>query len=175
MKEGGAMTIKDLLPWNRRKREVEVGYEGHDPFHALRSDLDRAFGAFWRSFNLPVANDKRNGDGSPALPRTDMRETDHEVEVVAELPGMDAKDVEVSVAAGVVVIRGQKTAERETEKEGYIRRERSFGRVERVIALPDGVDLDSAKATFKNGVLSITLAKTPEAQAAVKRIAVRRA
>jgi HSP20 family protein len=109
------------------------------------------------------------------LPRVDIRETDRELQVIAELPGMDDKDVEVAVADGVLTIRGEKQSERETEERGFLQRECSFGRVERIVPLPDGVDLDSAEATFKNGVLTVTFAKTPEAQAAVKRVQVQRA
>ena len=94
--------------------------------------------------------------------------------MVAELPGMDEADVEVSVAEGMLTIRGEKKSERDEEEKGYVLRERSFGRIERVVPLPAGLDLDSAKATFKNGVLTVTIARTAEAQAAVKHIAVQR-
>ena len=117
------------------------------------------------------------GDGVAGglMPRVDVRETDKEVEVVAELPGMDEADVDVSVAAGMLTIRGEKKSEREERRrKGYILRERSFGRIERVVPLPEGLDLDSAKATFKNGVLTVRIAKTAEAQRAVKRIPVQR-
>ncbi len=102
-----------------------------------------------------------------------MRESEGEVEVVAELPGMDESDVDVSVDEGALVIRGERKAEQDREERGYTVRERSYGRVERVVPLPDGFDPDSARATFKNGVLTVKLAKTPAAEAPPKRIAVR--
>ncbi len=172
------MAIKDILPWNRSKHELQErreGRESYDPIRALQLDLDRAFGEFWRAFDSPAPTGMQAGLALPALPRVDIRETDREVEVIAELPGMDDKDVDVTVAEGILTIRGEKKSEHESEEKGFVRRERSFGRVERVVPLPDGVDLDSAKATFKNGVLSVTFAKTPEAQAAVKRVQVQRA
>lgn len=170
------MHIRDLIPWSRGGREVQVRREGaDDPMLALQSDINRMFESFWRNFDLPALGNGGDGFVTGALPRVDVRETDKEVEVVAEAPGMDEADLDVSVAEGMLTIRGEKKAEREQEDQGYILRERSFGRIERLVPLPDGLDLDSAKATFKNGVLTVTMMKTPEAQAAVKRIQVQAA
>lgn len=171
------MNIRDLIPWSRGGHEVQVRREGApEPMLAFPSDIDRVFEDFWRRFGLPIPRPWGDGDGaeSGVMPRVDVRETDNEVEVVAELPGMDEAGIDVSLAPGMLTIRGEKRSERDEEKEGYVLRERSFGRVERVVPLPDGLDLDSAKATFKNGVLTVSIAKTPEAQAAVKRIPVQR-
>jgi len=104
-----------------------------------------------------------------------VRENDKEVDVEAELPGMNEDDIDVAVADGTLVIRGEKKDEHEERDEGFIRRERVFGRIERVVPLPDGLDVDHAKATFKNGVLTVAIPRTAEAQAAVKRIGVQRA
>jgi HSP20 family protein len=175
MKESSAMAIKDILPWSRGKREIQERRDDYDPLRALQSDLNRAFSDFWRTFDLPVPNGRQADLSLVAPPRVDLRETDREVEVIAELPGMDDKDVDVTVADGILTIRGEKKSEHETTEQGFIRRERSFGRFERIMPLPDGVDLESARAAFKNGVLTVTLAKTPEAQAAVKRVQVRQA
>jgi HSP20 family protein len=115
-----------------------------------------------------------NGGGvSAVVPQVDVRETDKEIEVVAELPGMDEADVDVSASQGMLTIRGEKKSERE-EDEGYVLRERSFGRVERIVPLPDGLDIDSAEAKFRNGVLTVRIPKTADAQRAAKRISVQR-
>jgi HSP20 family protein len=172
------MNIRDLIPWSRGGHEVQVRREGgQEPALALPSDIDRMFDDFWRRFSLPIPGIWEGGDGpeSGLVPRVDVHETDQEVEVVAELPGMNEADIDVSVAPGMLTIRGEKRSERDEEKEGYVLRERSFGRVERVVPLPDGLDLDSPKAVFKDGVLTVTIAKTPEARQAVRRIAVQRA
>jgi HSP20 family protein len=145
-----------------------------DPMRALQLDINRVFDNFWRSFELPMLGTGNGGAGSGLVPQVDVRETDQEVEVVAELPGMDEADVDVSVAEGMLTIRGEKKSEREREGDGYILRERSFGRIERLVPLPEGLDLDSAEATFKNGVLTVRIAKTAEAQRAAKRIEVQR-
>jgi HSP20 family protein len=178
MKEGSTMNIRDLIPWSRTGREVQVRREGgEEPGLAFPSDIDRMFDDFWRRFGLPMPSVWGDGNGAASglVPRVDVRETEQEVEVIAELPGMNEADVDVSLAPGMLTIRGEKKSERDEEKEGYVLRERSFGRVERVVPVPDGLDLDSAKAVFKDGVLTVTIAKTAEARQAVKRIPVQRA
>jgi HSP20 family protein len=177
------MNIRDLIPWSQSRREpwsqsrrqVAVRREGEaDPVQALQQSIDRVFEDFWRTFNLPMLGDWGDGLESAVVPRVDVRETDQEVEVVAELPGMDEPDIDVSVSQGMLTIRGEKRSEREEEDDGYVLRERSFGRVERIVPLPDGLDVDSAQATFKNGVLTVRIPKTAETQRAAKRISVRR-
>jgi HSP20 family protein len=169
------MNIRDLIPWSRGGREVQARREDRDdPMLALQSDVNRIFENFWRGFDLPMLGDGDDSENG-MMPRVDVRETDKEVEVVAELPGMDEADLDVSVSEGMLTIRGEKKEEREREDKGYVLRERSFGRIERLVPLPAGIDPDSAKATFKNGVLTVTIAKTPEAQSAVKRIQVQAA
>jgi HSP20 family protein len=169
------MNIRDFIPWSRGGREVQARREDRDdPMLALQSDVNRIFENFWRGFDLPMLGDGDDSENG-MMPRVDVRETDKEVEVVAELPGMDEADLDVSVSEGMLTIRGEKKEEREREDKGYVLRERSFGRIERLVPLPVGIDPDSAKATFKNGVLTVTIAKTPEAQSAVKRIQVQAA
>ena len=177
------MNIRDLIPWGHGRREpwsrdtravATRRDDDDDPMRAFQLDLNRVFDDFWRRLELPMLGAGDGGAESGLAPQVDVRETDKEVEVVAELPGMDEADVDVSVAAGMLTIRGEKKSEREREGNGYILRERSFGRIERLVPLPEGLDLDSAEATFKNGVLTVRIAKTAEAQRAAKRIQVQR-
>jgi HSP20 family protein len=165
------MSIGDLIPWGRSsgRRDVARRDNGGDPVNALQTDLNRAFEDFWRSLEEPLFG--RSGGNLPAV---DVRETDKEVEVIAELPGMSEKDIDVQVAEGALTIRGEKRDERHSEERGYVLHERSVGYVERVVPLPEGVDINNAKAKFRNGVLTITLPKTHEAQQSVKHISVRR-
>ena len=166
------MSIRDLLPLGRGKREMTARPESTNPLGSLQLDINQAFADFWRAFDVPAFG---GGEPGGTVPKVDIRETDHEVEVTAELPGMDEADIDVSVADDVLTIRGERKDERETKDKGYVRRERSFGRIERIVPLPTGLDPNAATATFKNGVLTVTIAKTAEARDAVKRIAVRRA
>ena len=88
---------------------------------------------------------------------------------------MDEKNVEVKFANDVLTIKGQKRDEKEETKKDYYMRERSFGSFERSFAVPDGVDTDKIDATFKKGVLTVTLPKSAEAQKAAQKITVKAA
>ena len=153
------------------------------PFESLRREVDRLFddfdGGFWRSpFHMPsfdVAPFRRGEATAAAMPAVDVSETDKAYEITAELPGMDEKNVEVKLANGVLTIKGEKQDEKEETQKDYYMRERSFGSFERTFAVPDGVDSDKIEASFKNGVLSVTLPKSAEAQKAEKKIAVKAA
>ncbi|MBK5956662.1 Hsp20 family protein [Rhodoplanes serenus] len=167
------MNIRDLIPWNWGKRQVPVRREQSQPLQSLQNDINRAFDSFWRGFDLPWPS--TSSAWSISMPSVDVSESDKEIEVTAELPGIDEKDIDISLAEGVLTIRGEKKSEVEKKEKDYYLQERTFGSIERVVPLPDTIDLDSANATFKNGVLTVKLAKKPEAAAATKRITVRRA
>jgi HSP20 family protein len=166
------MKVKDLIPWGRREGSVQR--EGANAVHALQADLDHAFDEFWRSFGMPMPQGWIGGADSDAALRIDVRESPKEVEVLAELPGMDEKDVDIRVAEGTLTIRGEKSAERTKEEKDYVLRERSFGHIERVVQLPEGLDIDAANATFKNGVLTVSIPRTADSQSEVKHIRVQR-
>lgn len=153
------------------------------PFENLRQEIDRLFdefdGGFWRtpfrSSMFDIAPSRSGGGGFAALPAVDVSETDKAYEITAELPGMDEKNVEVKVASGLLTIKGEKEEDKEEKKKDYYRRERSFGSFERSFQVPESVDPDKIEASFKKGVLSVTLPKSPEAQKAEKKIAVKAA
>lgn len=168
------MQIRDLIPWGQRGSSTGglAKQEEESPVLSLQRDINRVFDQFWRRFETAPFSGFENvfGGGSP---RTDIAETDKEIEVSVELPGMDEKDIEVSMTEDTLTIKGEKKGEREEKKKGYYLHERSYGSFYRSIPLPSGVDTDKANAEFKKGVLTVTLPKTPEAQARVKRIEVR--
>ena len=91
----------------------------------------------------------------PAFPAMDVYTKDGKLEVRVELPGMTAKDVEISVEAGTLVVSGQKTQSKEVKEKDYYRSEREYGSFYRRIALPSGADVDHVTAEFKDGVLEI--------------------
>jgi HSP20 family protein len=107
------------------------------------------------------------------MPAVDVAETDQAYEIKAELPGLDEKNIEVKVANGVLSIKGEKQEEKEEREKDYYRRERSFGSFERSFQLPDDIEADKIEATFKNGVLSVTLPKSAEARQQAKKIEVK--
>jgi HSP20 family protein len=107
-----------------------------------------------------------------AMPAVDVTEADGGYEVTAELPGMDEKNIEVKLANRTLTIKGEKRDEKEETKKDYYMRERNFGSFQRSFTLPEGVDIDKIEASFKKGVLTVTVPKTAEAKKAEKKIAV---
>jgi HSP20 family protein len=104
------------------------------------------------------------------VPSIDVRETDTDLIVEAELPGMDEKDVSVTLSNGVLTVKGEKKSEREEKEEDYHLMERSYGSFQRSFRLADTIDPDKVTAAFDKGVLKITLGKRPEVVKAEKRI-----
>jgi HSP20 family protein len=138
--------------------------EEGSPFFALQREMNRMFDDFFRgSEGLPALS-----AGGWGLPRVDVAETDTEVKVTADLPGMEEKDVEIVLQDGVLTLRGEKKA----EVENAVYSERWHGRFERAIPLGPDVDPEKVTASFRNGVLTVTAAKRPEAQRTAKRIKV---
>lgn len=164
------MRITDLIPWRGTSRDVAARTPPTDPVRALQLDVDRAFDQFWRMAPNPFASLGRLEQTD--IVRVDVEDNGKEVAVTAELPGMSDADVDVSISEGLLTIRGEKKSDRESEKDGILVRERIYGTVERTVPLPDGIDPDAAKATFKNGVLRIAIPKSAELQADTKRIPV---
>lgn len=163
------MQIKDLIPWARKDEASEPKSGEENPIATLQRDINRIFENFWHRFG---SLDWPWGGGEA---KSDMVETDNAIEVSIELPGMEMKDIEVTVTDDMLTVKGEKKIERQEEKKGYYLSERSYGMIYRTIPLPPGVDGEKAEASFKNGVLTIRLPQTPEAQAKVKRIEVKSA
>lgn len=165
------MAIKDLIPLNNRGREL--GFQratDAGPFFTLHREMNCMFDDVFRGFDLaPFGPTSRTLDGL-GWPQIDIDETDTEVRITAELPGLDEKDVSLEIANGVLSISGEK----KTESEDKARRfsERYHGRFERRVSLQD-IEEDKATAAFKNGVLTVTVPKSAEAKN-VRRIAINR-
>jgi HSP20 family protein len=151
------------------------------PFESLRQEIDRLFDDFGGGFGrlpfrgslLDLAPFRRSETTFAMMPAVDVSETEKAYEITADLPGIDEKNVEVKLANGVLTITGEKQDEKEEKKKDYYMRERSFGSFQRNFQVPEGVDVDKIEANFKKGVLSVTLPKSPEAQKAEKKIAVK--
>ncbi len=161
------MQIKDLIPWARKDDGGDPRENDTNPIAALQRDMNRVFENFWSRFGEV---DWPWGGGEA---KSDVVETDGAIEVSIELPGMEMKDIDVTVTDDMLTVKGEKKVEREEEKKGYYLSERSYGAIYRTIPLPPGVDPDKAEATFRNGVLTVRLPQTPEAQARAKHIDVK--
>ena len=141
-----------------------------DPFSAMRAEMDRVFDSFLGRGFSGFPSLTRAGWGEMPAPSIDLRETEKEFVVEAELPGMDEKDVSVTLSNGVLTLKGEKKSEREEKKENFHLMERSYGSFQRSFQLGDAVDPDKVSATFDKGVLKVTLAKRAEAVQAERRI-----
>jgi HSP20 family protein len=124
----------------------------------MKRDLDRLFDRFWEGdfSQLPAM-----GDWAPAL---DVSETKDAVMVKAEVPGMEAKDIELSLDGDILTLKSEKKQEKEEKEEQYYRVERSYGAFARTFRLPASVDGSKVSASFKNGLLTVTLPKAPAAK-----------
>jgi HSP20 family protein len=147
--------MKTLMPWR-------PGFGMFGPFHReMDALIERFFG-------------KENGEREAIqewAPRVDVEETDKEILVKADLPGVDPKDVEIQVVDGMLTIKGEKKEEKEEKKKDYHRVERFFGKFYRAIPIPPGADAEKVAATSAKGVVTVTIPKKPEAQP--KNIAVK--
>lgn len=157
------MNWKSPIPVGREP--TGVARRDANPFVSLQQEVERLFDDFARGF--PAF-------GYASLsPSMDVTETDKEIELTAELPGLEEKDVQINLADNVLSIRGEKKAEKEEKDKNYRLVERSYGAFSRSIELPGGVDADKIKATITKGVLKVTVPKP--AAATAKKIEVKTA
>jgi HSP20 family protein len=157
------MAVRDLIPRMRSRVPVSRS-ESANPLAAFHEEMNRLFDDFWREFD-GVGSALAPSSG---FPRVEVLETDRDVKIEAELPGLEEKDIEVTLHDGVLTIRG----ERQSESEDKHRRvsERYYGQFERRIALPAEVERDQVTASFEKGVLTVSLPKTAREVEDVKRI-----
>ncbi len=168
---------------SRARGESAKPAAGAYPMLALRDQMDRLFDNFMKDWRLPSLSHDifglaplelpswGGGEGSADV-RFDVSETEDAIEVTAELPGIDEKDLEISVAEGMLSIKGEKKSEKETKEREYYLSERCYGSFSRTMRMPDTVDQDMAKASFDKGVLSIVLPKRAEKKVKKRKIAV---
>ena len=148
------MNLRSLIPVGR---DQGVARRAAEPFTSLQREIDRLFDDFTRGW--PAL-----GGTTQLVPSMDVTETDKEIELSAELPGLQEKDVQINVADNVLTIKGEKKAEKEEKDKNYRLVERSYGSFSRMIELPAGVDPDTIKASIANGVLKVTVPKPAPAQ-----------
>ena len=147
--------------------------EDTDPFLAMRREMNRLFDDVFSGFGLPslVGPALRQ---MPGAPKIDVSETDNEIQVTAEMPGIDQNEVEVLLEDDRLIIRGEKKEEREDKDRNYHVRERVQGAFSRTLPLPFAPDPNQVKAEFRNGVMTIVVPKPPEVKQKQHRIDVQK-
>lgn len=159
--------LKDLLP--SKKKDNSMAVKNEHPFQELHREMNRLFENFFdKQEDFPSLFGKDN----ILSPKFDISETDDAIQVTAELPGIDEKELDVSLDDNVLTIKGEKKEEHEKKKKNYHLAERSYGTFQRSFSLPSGIDREKIKAQFKKGVLNLSIPKTEEAKAKQKKIKV---
>ena len=161
------MEMKSLVPWGRNSDVPAPRFDEPSSFLTLHRQMNRLFDDFFRDFDLPLSG-RANWQGS--WPNVEVEEGEKDYKLVAELPGLDDKDVDVTLRDGLLTLKGERKAE--TSGNGGRYSERWYGKFERSFELGPDVDPDKVSASFKKGILTITVGKRPDAQSRVKRIEV---
>jgi len=166
------MAITDLVPWRRRRGDVRVRRENDGTIGSFYRDMNNLMDHFFHGFDIEPF-----GTGELAtsefMPRVDVKEDDKEIKVTAELPGMDEKDIDITLSRDSLTIKGEKLEETEDKGKDYYHTERRYGSFHRTIPLSAEVDESKAEANFKKGILKIKLPKTAEAQKSQKKIEIK--
>lgn len=154
-----------------KENKTELKQSEEKPFfYSVQQEMNRLFDEFRRDFGMrsnwlePI---------SEFHAKLDVKDMEDKIEVTAELPGVDAKDVHITINKGNLVLKGEKKSEKEESHKNYYKMERSYGSFCRVIPLPSEVQDDKVEATFKNGILKVTLPKDKEACKGEKRIEIK--
>ena len=172
------MTLYNLMPW--KKKSTPVPRENEHPIYSMQREMNRMFDDFFRDdedtfsgFGLaPFSSMRATADS--LTPTTDLSETDKELIVTMELPGIEEKDIEVNLTRNTLTVSGEKKQEESKEEKGWYRMERHYGSFARTLPLPCEVDVEKIDATFKNGVLKVKLPKVSESIDSAKRISVKK-
>ena len=145
-----------LIKW-QPQRELE-------PFRGLREEVDRLFEDFFRGWPRAWTGEAALPARGEFVPKVDLKETDKEFVLSAELPGIEKEELEVNITEDSVSIKGERKLEKEEKDEGYYFRESTYGSFQRVVPLPSEVVAEKAKAKLKDGVLMLTLPKSEESK-----------
>jgi HSP20 family protein len=153
------------------KKKVEIVNRQTSNLDRFNEEFDHFFDDFFgRSFSIFPLRRAAN----EFYPKLDVFETDRDVKVTAEIPGMEEKDIEVSINNGILSICGEKSSEHEEKNGQYHRMERSYGSFHRDVLLPAEVNEEGVEASFSKGVLEVALPKLTEEMRKSRKIAVKK-
>jgi HSP20 family protein len=182
------LTLKKLAPWNWFKKEDEIDHSipvkhsmntmysehGHDPMRQLHRDIDHLFDRFFWGSHSPMWTGwptVPSFDRSVLLkPKVDLNASEQEYLLTIEIPGVNEKDVRLDISGNIMTIKGEKKQDKEEKEKDYYRIERSYGSFQRVLSLPEDVEQEAIKASFKDGVLSVTIPRKALPKGEVKQI-----
>jgi HSP20 family protein len=163
----------NLIPWKKKNHEVEVVKPHDDPTFGLTRSMADMVNDLFRSFDEEMGGFlSRRDTGWDTFPQVDISETDQDVTVSADFPGLSEKDIKVELDGDYLILKGERKHEHEDKKKNYHRIERSYGSFHRTVALPEGTDPENVNASFKNGELKVRIAKLPDAKKSSRRIEV---
>jgi HSP20 family protein len=158
------MDVKSLVPWRRGGGELsKSGSEAVPSIFGLHRQMNRLFDDFFQDFDSPLS--RGLATNWPAL---EVQDGEKDIKIVAELPGLEEKDIDLSLRDGVLTIKGEKT--RKTD--GAVYSERWHGQFTRSVELGPDIDPDKVKASFDKGVLTVTVEKLPNPRAEIKKITI---
>ena len=155
-------------------RREPFGLSSASPFSSIFQRWNDEMDRFFSDFGVG-RNRLAGAQGALWSPQVEVFQRGNELIVRAELPGLNKDDVKVEINDNVLTIQGERKQEHEEEREGWYRNERSYGSFYRAIPLPEGTISDSAKASFKNGVLEITLQAPPQEVSRGRRLEIKEA
>ncbi len=155
------MAWRDMIPWGRGS-EIPVHQDPRVPVSSIQQEMNRMFDRF---LEHPFGRMEWPNEPREWRPSVDISETATQFEVSAELPGVDEKDIDLEVSDGMLTLKGTRSEEREDKEKDYHHREQFFGSFRRMIPLPSSVDPEGVKASYKRGVLRVTLPKNEQSRA----------
>jgi HSP20 family protein len=164
--------FKALVPWRDKSQTPATRDDLHDPFFSFRQHVDRMFDDFFNGFGRRAVGSPSASWAAPT-PSLDLTETEKEIVVTAEMPGLDDKDFEVNVSGDILTLKGEKKAEHEHRNGDAHYMERRFGSFSRSVRLPFEVQDEKVDARYEKGVLTIRVPKPADMQRQVRRIEVR--
>jgi HSP20 family protein len=181
------MEIKKLNPWNWFSREEDQARnvamqrgvpQVYNPMTQLHQDIDRIFDGVFRGFGLPTmgVGGMLTSENALLRPHVDVASTEKEYTITVEVPGVEEKDVKLELSRdGTLTISGEKKQEKEQKNKNFHRLERSYGSFQRTFSLPEDAGQDNIDASFRNGVLTVTVPRKAVAQTPAKRIEIKKA
>ena len=162
------MTLKALNPFS--KKSVPVKRENENPFALSHHGMDTLFDDFFRGFEIDPFFGRHTAGFSP---KVDITESDKEIRVSAELPGINEKDIDITVNHDSLTIKGEKKEEKEDKGKDYYRMERSYGSFCRSIPIPVDIETGKVNASYKKGILTVKIPKSPKSIEEKRKITVK--